>query len=131
MSEENRTSTRQFVEIGDVHHSGESASEGEDNLQSQLLDRRLPSSEVDRGIDAIVAPLATQLVALIQSVRELSEESSNQSTEGNRASEQSRSSRQRSDSRYNLFFSRILYCTPRKVLYAKDVSQKVLVKYFR
>ena len=55
MSEENRTSTRQFVEVGDVHHSDESASEGEENLQSQLLDRRLFSTEVDWRINAIVA----------------------------------------------------------------------------
>ena len=41
MSEENRTPTRQFVEVGDVHHSSESASEGEENLRSQLLCRRI------------------------------------------------------------------------------------------
>ena len=62
MFEENRTTpTRHFVEVGDIHHSGESASEGEDNLQSQLLERRLSSSEVDRKINAISAPLAMQL----------------------------------------------------------------------
>ena len=97
MLEENRTPTRQFVEVGDVHPSGQSASEGEDNLQSQLLDRRMSSSEVDRIINAIGATLATQLETLIQSLGELSEKSSNRSTEGNAISERSRSSGQRSD----------------------------------
>ena len=73
MSEGNRTPTRQFVEIGDAHVSAESASDVEDNLQSQLLERKLSSSEVDR-INAIYAPLATQLETLIQSLRELSKE---------------------------------------------------------
>ena len=68
MSEENRTPSRPFVEISDVYHSGESASEGEDNLHSQLLNRRLSSSGVDRKINAIIYPLATQLEMLIQSV---------------------------------------------------------------
>ena len=61
MSERNKTPTRQFVEIGDAHGPVESASDVEDNLQSQLLKRKLSSSEVDRGINAMVAPLATQL----------------------------------------------------------------------
>ena len=82
MSEEDRTPTRQLVEVGDVHLSGESASGGEDNLQSQLLDRRLSSSEVGRTINAIAGPLVMQLETLIQSMRELSERSSNRSTEG-------------------------------------------------
>ena len=91
MSEENRTLTRQFVEIGDAHNSVESASDAKDNLLSQLLERRLSWSEVDRKINAVVAPLATQLEALMQSVRELSERSSNRSTtEGNVLSEESR-----------------------------------------
>ena len=65
MSEENRTpTTRQLAEVGDVHHSGESASEREDNLQSQLLDCRLSSIEVNKKINAIVGPLATQLKTL-------------------------------------------------------------------
>ena len=99
MSGENRTPTRQFDEVGDVHHSGESASERENNLQSQLLDRRMFffSNEVERRINAIVAPLATQLETLTQPVRELSERSSNHSTEWNTAFERSRSSSQRSD----------------------------------
>ena len=59
MTEDNRTPSRQFVEVGDAHISGESACEVEDNLQSQLLDRRLSSSEVDWRINAIVAPLTT------------------------------------------------------------------------
>ena len=80
MSEENRTSTRQFVEIGDAPNSIEPASDAEGNLQSQLLERRLSSSEVERRINAKVAPLATQLETLIQSVRELSERSSNRSS---------------------------------------------------
>ena len=74
MSEGNRTPTRQFVEIGDAHVSAESASDAEDNLQSQLLERKLSSSEVDRRIKAIYAPLASQLETLIQSLRELSKE---------------------------------------------------------
>ena len=82
MSEENITPTRQFTEIGDVHHSGESAKEREDYLQSQLVDRRLCSNEVNRRINAIVAPLATELETLIQSVREPSEKSLNRSTKG-------------------------------------------------
>ena len=61
MSEENRTPTSQLVEVGDVHHLGGSADEREDNSQSQFLDRRLSSSEVDTRIYAIVAPFAMQL----------------------------------------------------------------------
>ena len=40
-------------------------------------------SEVDREINSIVAPLATHLEKLIQSVKDFSERSSNRSTEGN------------------------------------------------
>ena len=67
MCEENRTPTRQFVESGDVHQSGGSDSEGKDNLQSHLLERRLSSSEIDRRINAIVAALAMQVETLLQS----------------------------------------------------------------
>ena len=88
MSEENRTPTRQFVELGDAHMSAESGSDAEDILQSQTLDRMLSSREVDRILHAIVAPLAMQQEALIQSIRELNERSSNRSTEGNVVSEQ-------------------------------------------
>ena len=86
MSEGNRTPTQQFVEVGDAHVSAESTNDVEDNLQSDLLERKLSSSQVDRRINSIVAPLATQLETLIQSVTELSERSSNRSTEGNVAS---------------------------------------------
>ena len=92
MSEETRTPKRPFIEVRDVHHSGESASEREDNLQSQLLDSRMSSSEVHRRINAIFAPLATQLKTLILSVTELIEKNSSRLTEGNAASERSRSS---------------------------------------
>ena len=59
MSEENRTPTRHFVKLGDAHNLGESATanNGEENLRSLLLERRMTSSETDRRIDAIVAPL--------------------------------------------------------------------------
>ena len=90
MPEENTTPTWQFLEIGDAHISAESESDAEDNLQYQILDRKLSSSEVDRWINAIVAPLAMQLEKLIQSAREQSERSSNRSTEGNVASERTR-----------------------------------------
>ena len=63
----------------------------------QTLQRKLSSSEVGRKINAIVAPLATQLETLIQSVRELNERSSNRLTAGITASEGSGSSGQRSD----------------------------------
>ena len=97
MSEENRKLIRQFVEIGDAHASAESRSDAADNLQSQLLDQKLSSSKVDRRINDMVAPLATQLETLIQSVRRLGERNSNRLTERNVASERSRSSVQRSD----------------------------------
>ena len=58
MSQENRTPTKQFVKFGDVRHSGDSASEGEDDLQLQLLDRRMSSSEVDSKINAIFASVS-------------------------------------------------------------------------
>ena len=57
ISEESRTLSRQFVELGGVNHSGESGSDGEENLPAQLLDRGMTSSEIDRSINAIVAPL--------------------------------------------------------------------------
>ena len=72
MSEENTTPTRQFVETGFAPKPAESASEAEDNLQSQSIECRLSSSEVDRRINAIACLLATQLETSIQSVRELS-----------------------------------------------------------
>ena len=90
MSEGNRTPTGRFVEVNDVHRSGESASEGEDNLRVQLLDRRMSSCEFDRKINAIIAPLSTQLEKLIQSVSELCERNLTHLTEGNAASGRSR-----------------------------------------
>ena len=92
MSEGNRTTTRQFVEIGDTHVSAESAIDFEDNLLCPLLDRNLSASGVDGTINAIVALLSTQIETLIRSVRELGERSPNQSIERNLASELSRSS---------------------------------------
>ena len=80
-----------------AHISAESASDVEDNLQPQLPERKLSTSEVDRRINGIVAPLTIQLETLIQSIRELSESSSNRSTKGKVASKQSGSSSQRSD----------------------------------
>ena len=97
MSEENETPTRQLVEVGYVCYSGETTSEGEDNLQSQLVDHIMTSSEVDRRTKAIVASFAMQLETLVQSVRELSDRKLNHSTEGNAASERSNSSGQRSE----------------------------------
>ena len=44
MSRENRTPTGQVIEVGDRHHSGESATEGEDNLPRQKDKRDLCSS---------------------------------------------------------------------------------------
>ena len=57
-----------------------------------MFDRRMSSSEVNRRINAIVAPLATHLQMLIQSVKDFSEGCSSRSTEKNAASERSRSS---------------------------------------
>ena len=56
MSEGNITLTRLFVEIGDALISTESASDIENNVQFQLLERKLLSSEVDRRINAIYLP---------------------------------------------------------------------------
>ena len=75
MSEENRSPTRQFVELGDAYHSGESARDGEKNMRSELLDRRMTSSEIGGRINAIFAPLSAQLELLIQSVRKFTERS--------------------------------------------------------
>ena len=97
MSEEYRTPTRQFIEVGDVHHSGDLASEGKEHLRLQLLDRAMTSSQVDTRINAIIATSSTQLEMLIQSVRELRERNSNHSTEGNLSSKRLRSSSQRFD----------------------------------
>ena len=60
LSEENRTPTRQFFELDDVHHSGESASEGEDTFQWHLFIIKMSLNEVDSSINAIVASWATQ-----------------------------------------------------------------------
>ena len=94
MSGENKTLTGQFAEVGFVHHSGESASDGEENLRSEPLDRRMTSSEIDRKINPIVAPLSSQLELLILSMRELDERSSTRSTGGIVGSERSTSSGQ-------------------------------------
>ena len=65
MSQEKRSPTKQFVDADDVHHSGESTSDGEEKLLSQLLNRWMISSEIDRKINAMVAPLSAQLEVLI------------------------------------------------------------------
>ena len=57
MSVEKKMLPRQFDELGDAHNSGESASDGEENVLAQLLDRRLTSSEIVWRINAIVAVL--------------------------------------------------------------------------
>ena len=57
------------------------------NLLSQLRDRRMNSSEIDRWIKANVVPLAKQLGKLIQSVRKLHKRSYTRSTEMNLTSE--------------------------------------------
>ena len=59
-------------------------------------------TEKDEGIKAIVAPPATKLETLIQSMRELNEKSWFLSTEENKASDQSRSLGQRSGMWRNL-----------------------------
>ena len=123
MSEGNRTPTPKFVDIGNVHASVGSTSDGEDNLQSQLLERKLSSSKVDRRINAIVAPLATQIETLIQSVRELNEKSSNGSTEGNVASERSRSSGLCSHDRIFIFTRNHGIEVPSRSLIRKGVVQ--------
>ena len=87
MSEENRRPTRQFVEHGHTLHAGEAGSVGEENLWSQLLDRRMSSNETNRIINAIVAPPSSQLETLILSARDLNERSSICWTEGNVMSE--------------------------------------------
>ena len=79
-----------FVEIGDAETLAEPASDVEDLFQSQLLERKLSSKEIDKRINAKVAPLTTQLETLIQSVKELSERSSNRSADENVASERSK-----------------------------------------
>ena len=120
MSEESRTSTRQFVEVGSVHLSGESTSEGEDKLQSQLFDQRMFSSE--SKINAIVAPLATQLETLMLSVGEIRERSLNRLTEVNAASERSRSSVQHSDTHTCLITSDAVHFS----LYHAQLTKKGL-----
>ena len=79
----NRTSSGQVLDLGVIHHSGESGGDEEENLLSQLFCRRTTSSEVDRKINSIVAPLSTQLGALILSMKEPNERNSTSSTEGN------------------------------------------------
>ena len=92
MSEGKRTATRRHVEIGDTHVSAQSGGDVKVNLQSQVLKQKLSPREVDRRINGIVAPLATPLEMLIQSVKDLSERSSNRSTERIVPSERSRPS---------------------------------------
>ena len=86
MLEENRTPTRQFIERGDVHHSGESASEAK-KLRTQLLDCRKSPCKIDKGTNAIFIPLSTQSEMQIQSMREVSERKLARSTEENVTSE--------------------------------------------
>ena len=45
MSDRKRTPTRQLVQVGDAHKS---ASDIEDNLQSQILERKSSSRELDK-----------------------------------------------------------------------------------
>ena len=82
MSEEMKTPTRLFFELGDAYISNDSVSDGEEKFQSQLLDHRMTSSEVDKRINGIVALLSNWFKMLIQSLRELNERSSTRSTEG-------------------------------------------------
>ena len=57
----------------------------------------MTSNEIDKGRNAVVAPLSMHLETLIQSMKELTERNSIRSTEGNETSEQSRSTGKRSD----------------------------------
>ena len=61
VTETNRTLQRPFVELGDSNYSGE----------SQLKDRWMSSTDIDRRISAIVAHLSSQIDALIQSINSL------------------------------------------------------------
>ena len=68
----------------------------------------MTSNQIDRMINAIVAPLSTQLEALIQSVRELNEMSFIRPTERNTKSDREESSGQHFDSQKDLTF--VKYC---------------------
>ena len=85
ISEENRTPSRHFAKLGDTHCSGDADNDGKENLRLQKLEKTMISFEIDGRINGIVAPLSTQLEALIQSVRELSEKSSIRSNTGTRS----------------------------------------------
>ena len=98
MSEASRAPTGKFVEVRDAHNSGESATDGEENPRSQAPDRRMTSSEIDRRINEIVAPLSTQLKTFIQSVRAHNQRSSTRTFEENVELDRSRSPGQRSES---------------------------------
>ena len=74
LSEENRTTIRRFVELGDTHYSVESGRNRKGNVPV-TNDKRMTSSEVDRRINEIVVSRSTELEALIRSVKELSESS--------------------------------------------------------
>ena len=60
MSEGNWTPTRRFVEIGESHVSVESTSEAEDNLLSQLTDRKLSSNRQENKRSSCSTRYATR-----------------------------------------------------------------------
>ena len=73
MAEAIRTSIRRFTELGDASCLGESVSEGGSNPWSQLINRKMTLTVVDRRITAIVSPLSSEIEALIKPVKEFSE----------------------------------------------------------
>ena len=58
MTDKTRTFIKRFVELRDNSYLKDAGSGGEGSFGSQLIDRRMTLSDIDRRINAIVAPLS-------------------------------------------------------------------------
>ena len=87
ISEGNQKPKGLFVELSDTHCSRESGNDGDANYWSQLMDRRVISSNVDRRKNADDALRFSLLEALVQLVRKLGQRSSSHWSEDSTTSE--------------------------------------------
>ena len=106
MAELDTTSIRRFVDLKDASFSGKSDSDPDKNSRSQLVVKRITSTDVERKINARVAAVSSQIETSMRFVRELSGRRLAHSRQSSVASEQSTSSGWRSDNLTLFNFSR-------------------------
>ena len=69
MAERNRTPYRRIKDIPEANQPRESDKVGEGNFESQIINRRKASTDVDNIVNAIVAPVSGQAEVLFHHSR--------------------------------------------------------------